>query len=306
MTQARRHTQPCLLAYFHHDPIFNGLNTNRHGCLSARWGAPAGGDLHSHFLLGPQYLGLKVPTVELSHEGMSEVVGFDVSVKNSSVHVFDYNPLYKRRRSVVAFHIIMNIYAIKRIWFKTLMGLLTGTALVLGTLFIPNQAEAYQDAPTPTGIFVTVTYSDPINVRGGPSTVFYPIVGQLNPGDIVPALGVSPAREWVQISFPGTASGTGWVYASFISVSGGELRVVEAPPTPTPLATATIDPTFAAAFNVQPTQTRMPTFTPPPPLVVPQFTDEGSSVSSGILGIFILGLGLIGGAGLLVSYFLRK
>jgi hypothetical protein len=27
-------------------------------------------------------------------------------VKNSSIHVFDYNPLYQRRRNVVAFHII--------------------------------------------------------------------------------------------------------------------------------------------------------------------------------------------------------
>ena len=58
-----------------------------------------------------------------------------------------------------------------------------------------------QDASTPTGIFVTVTYTDPINVRGGPSTVLYPIIGQLNPGEVVPALGISPGREWIQISY---------------------------------------------------------------------------------------------------------
>lgn len=237
---------------------------------------------------------------------MREIVGFDISVKNSSVHVFDYNLLYKRRRSVVAFHIIMNIYVTKRIWFKTLLGIVAATSLGMGTLLIPNQAEAYQEASTPSGVFVTVTYSDPINVRGGPSTVYYPILGQLSPGDVVPALGVSPGREWVQISFPGTASGTGWVYASFISVSGGELQIVEPPPTPTPPVTATIDPTLAAAFNIQPTQTRLPTFTPPPSLAVPQFTDESASHSSSVFGIFILSLGLIGGAGLLVSFILRK
>jgi len=227
-------------------------------------------------------------------------------VKNSSVHVFDYNPLYERRRSVVAFHIIMNIYAKKRIWFKTLLGIAAVTSLGAGMLLIPNQAEAYQEASTPGGVFVTVTYTDPINVRGGPSTVYYPIVGQLSPGAVVPALGVSPGREWVQVSFPGTASGTGWVYASFISISGGELQIVEPPPTPTPPVTATIDPTLAAAFDIQPTQTRMPTFTPPPPLTVPQFTDESSSHSASVFGIFILSLGLIGGAGLLISFFLRK
>jgi hypothetical protein len=80
---------------------------------------------------------------------------------------------------------------------------------------------------------------------------------------------------------------------------------VEPPPTPTPLATSTIDPTLAAAFNVQPTQTRMPTFTPPPPLEIPEFTDNGGS-RFGAAGIFILGLGLIGGIGLLISFIMRK
>lgn len=200
----------------------------------------------------------------------------------------------------------MNVYVIKRLWFKTLLGVLAGASLGSALLLLPDQADAYQAGSTPTGIFVTVTYTDPINVRDGPSTVNYPIVGQLSPGDVVPALGVSPGREWVQITFPGTASGTGWVYASFISVSGGELRIVEPPPTPAPPVTATIDPTLAAAFNVQPTQTRMPTFTAPPPLTVPQFKDETSSHSSAVFGIFIVSLGLIGGIGLLVSFLLRK
>jgi uncharacterized protein YraI len=175
--------------------------------------------------------------------------------------------------------------------------------LGLGAFLSTNQVEAYQGASTPTGILVTVTYADPINIRGGPSTVYYPIVGQLNPGDVVPALGISPGREWIQISYSG---GTGWVYASFVSISGGELQVVEPPPTPTPLATSTIDPTLAAAFNTQPTQTRLPTFTPPPPLEIPQFTDANAGPSLGAAGIFIVSLGLIGGIGLLVSYILRK
>jgi hypothetical protein len=197
---------------------------------------------------------------------------------------------------------LKNIYAMKRNWFKTLLGVIIVAGLGIGALLSPKQADAYQDPATPTGVLVTVTYSDNINVRGGPSTVSYPIVGQLAPGDVVPALGISPGHDWIKISYSG---GTGWVYASFVSLSGGELIVVEPPPTPV-LPTATIDPTLAAAFNVQPTQTRMPTFTPPPPLQVPQFADENSGRHFGAFGAFILGLGLVGGMGLLVSYVLRK
>ena len=190
----------------------------------------------------------------------------------------------------------------RQIWFKTLLGVITLATFGFAALLSPRRAQAYQDAPTPTGIFVTVTYTDPINVRSGPSTTQYPIVGQLNPGEVVPALGISPGREWIQVTYPG---GTGWVYASFVSISGGELRILEPPPTPTPLATSTIDPTLAAQFTIQPTQTRMPTFTPPPPLEVPAFTDNTRN-SWGATGIFIVGLGLIGGAGLLASFLLRK
>jgi len=193
----------------------------------------------------------------------------------------------------------------RQFWFKTFFGVITVAGLGLGVFLSPQQAGAYQDAPTPTGIFITVTYSDPINVRSGPSTLIYPIIGQLFPGDVVPALGISPGRDWIQVSYPG---GTGWVYASdtYISISGGELRIIEPPPTPTPLATSTIDPTLAAAFNIQPTQTRMPTFTPPPPLEIPQFTDASTGRPFSAAGIFIVGLGLVGGIGLLVSYILRK
>lgn len=195
----------------------------------------------------------------------------------------------------------------RRFWFKTLLGTLAVASLGMGMFLSPNQVEAYQEVSTPTGVLATIIYAEQINVRSGPSTVFYPIIGQLFPGDIVPALGISPGREWIEISYPSGVGGVGWVYASFVSLSGGELRIVEPPPTPTPLVTATIDPTLAAAFNIQPTQTRIPTFTPPPPLDVPQFTEVSTSNSSGAaFGIFIIMLIIIGGAGLVFSYVLRN
>jgi len=173
---------------------------------------------------------------------------------------------------------------------------------------VPNQARAYQDASTPVGIYITVIYSGDINVRSGPSTVNFPIpIGKLKTGDIAPALGVSPGHEWVQISFPSAPDGVGWVYAEYVSISGGDLRVVEPPPTSTPLATNTVDPTLAAAFNFQPTSTRVPTFTPPPPLNVPTFTDSTIARPAGIpSGVLALSLASIGALGLLVSFILRK
>jgi uncharacterized protein YraI len=199
----------------------------------------------------------------------------------------------------------MNVYAMKRIWFNILMGVCIMTVLGIGMLSAPGPAVAYQEAATPAGVIITVTYTDPINVRSGPSTTLYPIIGQLNPGATAQALGVSPAREWVLIAFPGGVNGTGWVYAAYVSVSGGELQVAESPPTPSPAVTNTVDPTLAAQFTIQPTRTRLPTFTPPAPLTMPQYEDK-SPATNRVFGIFIVGLGVLGALGLIVSFLLPK
>ena len=200
----------------------------------------------------------------------------------------------------------MTIYAMKRFLLKAGLGVLTVSVLGVEILLSPEQVWAYQDPSTPSGVFITVTYTEPMNVRGGPSTS-YDILGQINPGDILPALGISPGREWIQVSYPGGPNGIGWVYAAYVSISGGELRIVEPPPTQTPLVTSTFDPTLAAAFNTQPTPTRMPTFTPPPPLAVPQFTEVRPASAPRIpSGIFVVTLALLGLAGLLVSFIARK
>jgi len=91
------------------------------------------------------------------------------------------------------------------------------------------------------------------------------------------------------------------VYAANVTLSGS-LQVVEPPPTPTPLATATIDPTLQAAFEAEPTETRLPTFTPPPPLSVPTFA-QGASERGGLpFGTAILVVTLFGGLGLFASF----
>jgi uncharacterized protein YraI len=153
----------------------------------------------------------------------------------------------------------------------------------------------------------TVIYTEPINVRGGPSTVNYPIVGRVLPGDIFPALGVSPGHEWVQIAFPEAPGGVGWLYAIYVNIENGELPIIEPPPTPTLIATATINPTFAAAFIFQPTTTRMPTFTPPPPMEIPQFGDEIVTRPTGIAsGWLVVSLFLLGAVSYLIALVLNR
>ena len=79
-----------------------------------------------------------------------------------------------------------------------------------------------------------------VNVRTGPGTEVYPVIGTLAAGDTAQAVGRSPDGEWVLILYPGAPDGTAWVYASYVQVNQGTLPVidlpeVEVPPTPTPL-----------------------------------------------------------------------
>ncbi len=174
--------------------------------------------------------------------------------------------------------------------------------------YVAAQAVATDTPGGSSSPFVTNIFEgEPaINVRTGPSTILYPDpCGTLPFGGTAPALGTSPAHEWVQISFSGCPGGVGWVYAANVQVTGA-LHAVELPPTPAPLATSTIDPTLAAQFSALPTETRLPTFTPPPPLVVPQYTQSGSGPAGFPLGIVISVMAVVGALVLGVSFFGRR
>lgn len=200
--------------------------------------------------------------------------------------------------------------SMKQVWFKASFWIISLAALMALTFSASVRTAALAQEPTPveTEIFVTVNYTEQINVRNGPSTVLYDIIGNMQPGESAQALGVSPGRDWVQIVFPAGPGGVGWVHTSLISVSPGNLQIVEPPPTVTPRTTPTVDPTLAAAYIFEPTVTRMPTFTPPPPLEIPQFTPlpvDGTKKSLP-LGAFVLGSGVIGMFGFLVSLLRRR
>jgi hypothetical protein len=132
--------------------------------------------------------------------------------------------------------------------------------------------------------------------------VKYDIIGVLVPGQQVPALGRTPGGDWVQITYLGVQGSVGWVYSPLVEVSGN-VPIVEPPPTPTPGTTPTIDPTLAAQFVVEIPPTRLPTYTPPPPLVIPTFTLEESQIQTANfpMGFVVIGLFVVGFFGIIIS-----
>lgn len=197
-----------------------------------------------------------------------------------------------------------------------LVGIVIGVIL-LG-FFSPKASDAFAQQPTgsiptvtgtPEGPFVIVDSSikTQIRVYAGPSSLGeYPAIGILLANEIAPALARAKGKpDWIQIYYPGVPGSKGWVFALYVRLSpGADLGLIEIPATPTPLATPTINPTLVAAFIGQQTPTRLPTFTPPPPIDLPQFTDtDPGSQTTGIpTGLLIIGLGLFGFFGVVLSY----
>ena len=192
--------------------------------------------------------------------------------------------------------------------------------MFLGMLFAfhsPLQTSAY--AQQPTGSIPTVTgtpsgatvalYLDEGHpqeyVYSGPSIYLYPAIGVLLAGQEVPAYGYSEDKNWIQIYYPGVPNSVAWVYAPYVKVVKiGELPLVPAPPTPTPASTpiVNINPTLVAAFSTPIEPTRLPTFTPPVPLVVATFVDGVTNNNRVPVGLLIFGFGFIGALGTIISF----
>lgn len=157
---------------------------------------------------------------------------------------------------------------------------------------------------TPAGVIVAV-YLDQaqINVYSGPSSYLYPAVGVLLAGQEAPAFGISEDGNYIQIYYAGVKDSLAWVYAPLVRlVKTGNLPVLEAPPTPTPASTPTLNPTLEAAFIAPVTPTRLPTFTRPAPLVVSSFEEQDSTTGQIPMGLLIFGFGFLGGLGVLISF----
>ncbi len=190
--------------------------------------------------------------------------------------------------------------------------ILVGLALAF---YAPTQSTAL--AQQPTGSIPTVTGTPSgaivgvfldllqINVYSGPSEFLYPAIGVLLAGQEIPAFGYSEDKTYIQIYYPGVQNSVAWVYAPYVKViKSGPMPALSSPPTPTPAATLVfdIDPTLLAAFSSPIVPTRLPTFTPPPQLVVETFSENSSPVDRIPVGLLIFGFGFIGGLGALISF----
>ena len=192
-----------------------------------------------------------------------------------------------------------------------LLLLIGGTVLALN---IPGPTLVRAQQPTGSIPTVTGTPSGPtvgvdpslgqIDVYAGPSSYNYPAIGVLLTGIRVPALGrAADDDKWIMISYPGVPGSIGWVYALYVSLTGGSnLPLIESPPTPTPASTPTINPTLAAAFIPVQASTSLPTFTAVAPLAIPTFVDPTQQATRIPAGLLILGLAAIGALGTLVSF----
>ena len=156
---------------------------------------------------------------------------------------------------------------------------------------------------TPEGVMATVLLDqeDPVNVRSGPG-VFFDKVGVLLPGQKVSVSGRSAGGDWVMIDYPGAPGNYGWVYSPVVSISPGELPIIEPPSTPTPEVTQTINPTLAAQFITTPIPTRMPTYTPGDQLVVPTYSDTYRTSFLGRIPIGLVIIILAGFGGLMALF----
>jgi uncharacterized protein YraI len=188
--------------------------------------------------------------------------------------------------------------------------------IVFGVLIISvssAQADVFAQQPTvaiatvtgtPQGPYIRVNAdNDSINVRSGPGTD-YDIIGVMIAGQTATAFGRSAGGSWIQVSYPGVAAGVGWVYSPLVTLlGGGDIPILEQPPTSTPRITPTIDPTLASQFIVDTVPTKLPTFTAPPLLIVPTFEPPPDNrIGFGVpMGLIIVVFGIIGLLGAFVS-----
>lgn len=89
----------------------------------------------------------------------------------------------------------------------------------------PAQNSSPNSAPV-------ATFSQPVNVRRGPGTVFNPPIGSFNAGQTTEILARNAAGDWYKVRY---GTGEGWVFGALVIVTGdtSALPVDPGPPVPT-------------------------------------------------------------------------
>ncbi len=177
--------------------------------------------------------------------------------------------------------------------------------LILTIFLLPGvSAKVFGQFPTvtmptvtssPRGVYVRAlgNVNEALNVRAYPSSTST-LVGRFQTGQEAKAYGYY--GDYVLIDYPGAPDGKGWVWLVMVEVHGGDLPMLEPPPTEVPLVTKTIDPTLAAQFIITQMPTRLPTFTEPPQLQIPTYQiSDGATATGGIpMGYVIVVLAGLG------------
>lgn len=116
---------------------------------------------------------------------------------------------------------------------------------------LPSTPTAVSATPTVTTTATfTATIKGTAYIRSGPGTG-YTLLGTLAPGLTVRATGRNAAKSWLQIDFPTSPTGKGWVPAANTSAgtSVEALAVIVVPPAPTRAATPTRKAPTATALT---------------------------------------------------------
>ncbi len=128
----------------------------------------------------------------------------------------------------------------------------------------PQEPAATEDvAPPPADSeqICTVSSGGTVNLRSGPGTGFS-ILGQLIPGNALPATGRLADVSWYTVALNGL---TAWVFSEVISLNGAcdGLPVVQAVPSEAPTASATIQSAISptASLTITSTSTAQPVVT---------------------------------------------
>lgn len=155
-------------------------------------------------------------------------------------------------------------------------------------------AQATQTQSSGPRVFVP----EQVNLRSGPG-VIYEQVGVMIKGQEARALGKTPLGEWIQIEYIGVPEKVAWVYAPLVNLNVplSSLPIIEPPATPTQAPFPTLDPQVALSLVAPNGPTRLPTFTPAPPVAQPTLLPaEGLPTGTSfppallIVGFFVLGL----------------
>lgn len=197
-----------------------------------------------------------------------------------------------------------NIEFLQKKWLKVLL-FVSLLIVMIGLSLLPNFSyQVWGQFPTvsmptvtssPRGVYVRAVGqpNEALNVRAYPSSTST-LLGRFQVGQEAKAYGYY--GHYVLIEYVGAPDGKGWVWREMVEVHGGELPMLEPPPTEVPMVTKTIDPTLAAQFIITQMPTRLPTFTEPPPLQIPTYQIvDGATATGGIpMGYIIVVLAGLG------------